>query len=200
MTRARSVIGWIDDEGRAKHAVEALRAAGFSDADLSALFPDREGARDLVHERHTKAPEGACVGVSLGGLAGGALGLLVGTGTIAIPGLGLLIAAGPILAALSAAAAGGALGGVTGALVGLGIPEIEAKAYEGKIRSGNILLAVHAEDRARRQEAARILAAHGAHDVATIGERAMHHADGEDVSLRPRGSSRDPRSRDGSPR
>ena len=81
-----------------------------------------------------------------GGALGGVAGWLAGIGTLAIPGVGPLIAAGPILAALSGVAAGAAVGGVTGALVGYGIPEYEAKIYEGKVREGNILLSVHTED------------------------------------------------------
>ena len=79
-------------------------------------------------------------------MVGGALGWLAGIGALAIPGVGPLLAAGPILAALSAAALGAAVGGLAGGLIGLGIPELEAKRYEGKILAGNILLSVHTED------------------------------------------------------
>src|SRR6185295_19443066 len=96
-------------------------------------------------------------GVGAGGALGGTLGLLVGIGALAIPGLGPLIAAGPILAALSGAAAGAAVGGITGALIGMGIPELEAKQYEGKIRGGNILLSIHVDDAGERARAKKIL-------------------------------------------
>jgi uncharacterized membrane protein len=70
----------------------------------------------------------------------------VGIGSLAIPGAGPFVAAGPIMAALSGAAIGAAVGGLTGALVGMGIPEYEAKQYEGKILKGNVLISVHTED------------------------------------------------------
>ncbi len=85
-----------------------------------------------------KAPEGAATGATAGGLLGGALGWLAGIGALAIPGVGPFVAAGPIMAALGGAAVGATAGGITGTLVGLGIPELEAKQYDEKIRGGNI--------------------------------------------------------------
>src|ERR1700675_4888895 len=132
-------------EGQADRIVRELQTVGFANDDISVLFPDTRGSRDLGHEKHSKAPEGVTTGASTGGILGGALGWLAGIGTLAIPGVGPFIAAGPILAALSGAAIGGTVGGVTGALVGLGIPELEAKRYEGKIKDGNILISVHTD-------------------------------------------------------
>src|SRR5207248_11348626 len=106
--------------------VENLKAAGFSNNDISVLFPDKAGTKDCAHEQQSKAPEGAAVGDGAGVVLGGALGWLVGIGALAIPGLGPFIAAGPIMAALSGAGAGALAGGLTGALVGMGIPEYEA--------------------------------------------------------------------------
>ena len=94
----------------------------------------------------------------------------MGIGALAIPGLGPFIAAGPIMAALSGAAAGAALGGVTGALIGLGIPEYEAKRYEGKIKEGNILISVHAEDSTMRDRAKAIFERAGAEDISYTEE------------------------------
>ncbi len=141
----KAVFGIVPNLRVAEVAVTNLTTAGFSSNDISVLLPDKDGTRDFAHEKNTKAPEGAAAGAGTGGIAGGALGLLVGIGALAIPGLGPLIAAGPLLATLSGAAVGAAVGGLTGALVGMGIPEIEAKAYEGKIRDGNILISVHTE-------------------------------------------------------
>src|SRR5215471_360683 len=123
----RAVFCIASSEAQAASIVNELKATGFSASDISALFPDRGGSRDFAHERSTKAPEGATAGAGAGGLLGGGLGWLVGIGSLAIPGLGAFIAAGPILAALSGAAVGAAVGGLTGALVGMGIPEYEAK-------------------------------------------------------------------------
>src|SRR5580765_6596977 len=125
-------------EVQAEAIVNQLKGVGFSNNDISVLFPDKRGTRDFAHEQHTKAPEGAATGAGTGGLLGGALGWLAGIGALAIPGVGPFIAAGPIMAALSGAALGAAVGGIGGALVGMGLPEYEAKRYEGKIQAGNI--------------------------------------------------------------
>src|SRR6186713_1995274 len=146
MASNKAVIGLVTSEAQAENIVGQLQRAGFSTNDISALFPDKRGTRDFAHEKNTKAPEGAVAGASAGGAIGGTLGLLAGIGALAIPGVGPLIAAGPIMAALSGVGVGGAVGGITGGLVGLGIPEYEAKRYEGRIKSGNILLSVHADD------------------------------------------------------
>jgi tetrahydromethanopterin S-methyltransferase subunit C len=137
------------------------------------LLPDVKGTRDFAHEHHTKAPEGAAAGAGAGGVLGGTLGLLAGIGALAIPGVGPLIAAGPVLAALSGAAAGAAVGGLTGALVGLGIPELEARAYEGKVKSGNILIAVHTDAREAEKAAEQILKEAGAHHVGATSEASV---------------------------
>src|ERR1700712_5614141 len=125
---------------QAEGIVANLRSAGFSNNDISVLFPNKDGSKDFAHEHNTKAPEGAVAGVGAGGVLGGTLGLLARIGALAVPGIGPFIATGPLMAALSGAAAGAALGGVTGALVGMGIPEIEAKRYEGKLKGGNLLV------------------------------------------------------------
>jgi hypothetical protein len=167
---AQAVFCLAKTEAQAISIVEQLKAAGFSPNDISVLFPDKTSTKDFAHEHHTKAPEGAAAGAGTGGILGGALGWLVGIGALAIPGLGPFIAAGPIMAALSGAAAGAALGGITGALIGLGIPEYEAKRYEGKIREGNVLISVHAEDRHERARAKQIFEQAGAEDVADTAE------------------------------
>jgi hypothetical protein len=129
-----------------RRIVDQLKAANFSNNDISVLFPDKDTTRDFAHEKNTKAPEGVATGASTGGVIGGALGWVAGIGALAIPGVGPFIAAGPIIAALSGAAVGATVGGIAGGLIGLGIPEIEAKRYEGKIKEGNLLLSVHTEN------------------------------------------------------
>ncbi|HWJ40349.1 MAG TPA: hypothetical protein VNT29_04430, partial [Candidatus Limnocylindrales bacterium] len=157
-------------EEQATQIVNQLKEAGFSNDDVSVLLPDRAGSRDFAHEHHTKAPEGAAAGAVAGGVMAGVFGWLVGIGTVAIPGVGPLIAAGPILAALSGAAAGGAVGGLAGGLVGLGIPEYEAKQYEGKVKNGNILISVHTEDSKERSIAKKIFDRAHADDISYTGE------------------------------
>ncbi len=167
---SKSVFGISRNRLEAENTVVALQNAGFALGDISVLWPDQHGMRDVGHEKNTKAPEGAVAGGSAGGVIGGTLGLLAGIGALAIPGLGPFIAAGPIMAALSGVAAGAALGGVTGALVGMGIPEIEAKHYEGKLRSGNILVAVHTENGKEVDVAKDVLTRSGLSDISSTGE------------------------------
>lgn len=166
----RSVIGIAKTTEQATTIVSRLKAAGFADNDISVILPDKRGTRDFAHEQNTKAPEGAVTGATVGGVTGGVLGLLAGIGALAIPGLGPLIAAGPILATLSGAAVGGAAGGITGGLIGLGIPELEAKRYEGKLKDGNILMAVHVDNSDEASRAKKILDEQGATDVFTQSE------------------------------
>ena len=170
---ARAVFCIAKSELQAIDIVDGLKASGFSSGDVSVLFPDKGTSRDFAHEQKTKAPEGAAAGAGTGGVLGGALGWLAGIGTLAIPGLGPFIAAGPIMGALSGAAAGAAVGGVAGALIGMGIPEHEAKLYEGKIRGGNILISVHTEDRGERQRAKEVFEGAGADSVSSKEEASV---------------------------
>ena len=153
--------------------IRNLQAAGFSSNDISVLMADKSGTRDFAHEHNTKAPEGAATGAGTGAVLGGALGWLAGIGALAIPGLGPFIAAGPIMAALSGAAFGGTVGGLTGALVGMGIPEFEAKKYEGKVKAGSSLISIHSEDSNETKRAKEICEAAGAKDITTAGEAAV---------------------------
>ena len=155
---------------QAEQIVDQLKMANFSNNDISVLFPDRDTSRDFAHEKNTKAPEGAATGAGTGGVVGGALGWLAGIGALAIPGVGPFIAAGPIMAALSGAAVGATVGGIAGGLIGLGIPELEAKRYEGKVKAGNILVSVHAEDSDEIKRAKEIFTQAGAQDICTTGE------------------------------
>ncbi|UXI70187.1 hypothetical protein [Tahibacter amnicola] len=150
--------------------VDELRLAGFSNNDISALLPDKRTTQDFAHEHNTKAPEGATAGGVAGMGVGAALGWLAGIGSLAIPGVGPFIAAGPILGALGGAAVGTAAGGVIGALVGMGIPEFEAKRYDDKIRGGNILISVHTDDSKERDKAKEIFKRCNAEDISTSTE------------------------------
>ncbi|HKP59025.1 MAG TPA: DUF3341 domain-containing protein [Polyangiales bacterium] len=171
MTSKKAVIGLVSSFAQAERLVDTLQSAGVPRYEISALFPDSAGTRDFALEKNTKAPEGAAAGVSAGGAIGGTIGLLAGIGALAIPGLGPFIAAGPIMAALSGAAAGAAIGGLTGALIGMGIPELEARAYEGKVRDGHILLSVHVDDNEQRDRVKMLLERAGAQDVTVAGEK-----------------------------
>jgi len=169
----KSVFCLAQDEAQACRIVDDLKSAGFSNTDISVLLPDKSGTRDFAHEKNTKAPEGAITGAGTGGVVGGVLGWLAGIGSLAIPGIGPFIAAGPIMAALSGAAIGAAAGGLVGTLVGMGIPEFEAKRYESKIREGRILISVHAENSDESKRAKEIFERNRAQDIASAGEESV---------------------------
>jgi Heat induced stress protein YflT domain/Alternative complex III, ActD subunit len=165
-----AVFGIYRDRPGAEEAVDTLRAAGFRSTDVAVLFQDNQGSKDLAHEKNTKAPEGAAAGGIAGGITGGVLGWLTGIGALAIPGLGPVIAAGPIVAALAGVGAVGAVGGIIGGLAGLGVPEYEAKRYEGRIKQGGILLSVHCDTPDWVQRARQLLQQTGAEDIGAAGE------------------------------
>jgi len=166
----KSVFCITTSREQADRIVDQLKAANFSNNDISVLFPDKGTTRDFAHEKNTKAPEGAVTGASAGGVIGGTLGWIAGIGALAIPGVGPFIAAGPIMAALSGAALGAAAGGIAGGLIGLGIPELEAKRYEGKVKAGNLLISVHTDNSAEISRAKDIFDKAGAQDICTTGE------------------------------
>jgi len=170
MGKNTAVFGIYKDRAGVERAVDSLKTAGFSNADISALFPENEGTRDFATEKSTKAPEGATAGAGTGAVLGGGLGWLMGIGALAIPGLGPFIAAGPIVAALAGAGVGGAVGGLTGALVGMGIPEYEAKRYEGHVKEGGILVSIHTNTSDETKRAKEILEQTGAQDISSTGE------------------------------
>src|ERR1041384_6595926 len=174
-----AAFGIYRDRVSVDSAVDALRAAEFRNTDISVLFPENEGTKDFAVQKHTKAPEGTATGATSGAVIGGGLGWLAGIGALAIPGLGPLIAAGPIVAALAGAGAGGAIGGLAGALVGMGIPEYEAKRYEGRIKKGGILLSVHSDNSDWVKRAKTILEQTGAEDVSSAGEASGDYAESD---------------------
>ena len=183
MAKNTAVYGIYPSYSAVEIGVDELRAAGFRNTDISALFPESAGTRDFAHEKNTKAPEGATTGAGTGVVLGGAMGWLLGIGAIAIPGLGPFIAAGPIMAALAGAGVGAAAGGIAGALIGMGIPEYEAKQYEGRVKDGGILLSVHSDSSDWTKRAKEILKRTGAQDISSTGE-ASSDDDTRDVELR----------------
>jgi len=168
-----AAFGIYKTRAQAEQAVDRLLAAGFTNNDISVLLADNSSSREFAHEKNTKAPEGTATGVATGGVVGGTLGLLAGIGALAIPGVGPLIAAGPIMGALAGLGVGGAVGGLIGALVGMGIPEYEAKRYEGRIKDGGTLLSVHCDSSEEVSRAKEILKETGAEDIASAGETSV---------------------------
>jgi len=169
----RVVMGIMDTPQQADAVAQRLRAAGFDAEDISMLFADKRGTHDFAFERHTKAPEGAIIGAVFGAVLGGMAGIAAGVGVLAFPGIGALVAAGPLLAALATAAIFALLFGALGAWIGAGVPEIEAVHFDGKTTLGSILVAVHV-DRPRDAAAARrVLDAFAATDVTQTTEAAV---------------------------
>jgi hypothetical protein len=176
MEKNIAVFGIYERAPQVEHALDLLKERGFRNTDVSVLMPHNIGSKDIGTEKGTKAPEGAATGAGSGALIGGALGWLVGIGSLAVPGLGPLLAAGPIVAALAGAGAGGAVGGLTGSLIGLGIPEYEAKRYEGRVSKGGILLSIHADDKDWARSAEEILERSGATGISSTAEARADYA------------------------
>jgi hypothetical protein len=166
-----AVFGIYTTRVAVENATDSLVQSGFPASDISVLLPESLGGpKDMGTEKATKAPEGTAAGATAGGAIGGTLGLLAGVGLLAIPGLGPFIAAGPIMAGLAGLGVGGAVGGLTGALIGMGIPEFEAKRYEGRLKTGGILLSVHCDTSEEIKRAKVVLERTGGEDVSSTGE------------------------------
>lgn len=174
-----AVFGIYMNVAQAEQAADRLIASGFDNQDISVLMADNDASHQFAHEKNTKAPEGATTGVATGGVIGGTMGVLAGIGALAIPGVGPLIAAGPIMAGLAGLGIGGAVGGLIGALVGMGIPEYEAKRYEGRVKDGGVLLSAHCGSSEEISRAKDILRATGAEDIASSGEKSGRSPDSE---------------------
>lgn len=158
----KAVYGIFRDRRTLEETIDALKDAGFRNADISILLPRGDTSEVFSHEHSTKASEGATAGAVGGAMIGGVLGWLVGVGTLAIPGFGVFLAAGPLVSAFAAAGMTGALGGLTGGLVGLQIPEYEAQRYEAEVKAGGMLLGIHIEDEKWARKAVATLKAFGA--------------------------------------
>jgi hypothetical protein len=170
---AKVVFCIVPGQPQALKLVDEVKAAGFPNHNISVLMSDKSSTADFAKETNTKSPkDGALAGAKVGGLLGGTLGLLVGLGTLAIPGVGPFIAAGPLMGALSGTAFGVAVGGITGTLVGLGITEVEAKRFESKLKAGNVLVAVHLESADQVQRVKDVFQRSGAEDISVSTEAA----------------------------
>ncbi|MFE4711514.1 general stress protein [Paenibacillus sp. NPDC056722] len=146
----KKIAGVFDTEQEATRAIEGLQSRGYRTDEISIITRNRDEFKHISDETGTMAPEGVATGVASGGVLGGIAGLLAGIGALAIPGIGPILAAGPIAATLTGAAVGAGAGGLVGGLIGLGIPEEEAREYEGYVDRGKILVLV--EDRGRDRE------------------------------------------------
>lgn len=169
MRAANYVVGVFRDAEAARSAIDELRVAGFGAHDVDLLMPDLADSGPRTAE--TKAAEGTATGAVLGGLLGGLGGWLVGLGAIAIPVVGPVVAAGAFATMLAGAGAGLGVGAIAGGLIGLGIPEEEARWYEQEVEAGNTLVAVRGDG---SYDAAReILRRHGAYDIEAREPRSL---------------------------
>ena len=140
------VTGLFRDRESAERAYGSLTERGYGQDDVNLVMSDETRKKHFsVDDRETelgsKALEGAGTGAAVGGAVGATLAALAAIATVALPGVGLVVA-GPIAAALAGAGAGGATGGLIGALIGAGIPEERVKDYEEGIRNGGIMMGV----------------------------------------------------------
>lgn len=184
-----AVFGIYPSRLEVEEAVDRLHRAGFRGTDISALFQDNQGTKDFAHEKNTKAPEGSITGAIAGGIAGGVLGWLAGSGVLVIPALGALVAAGPIVAALAGAGAVGILGAIIGALVGLGIPEYEARRFEGRIREGGVLVSVHCDNSDWVRRAKEVMVHAGGQKIGAEVEKSGDYGNADKPMPRARATS-----------
>ena len=138
-----TVVGLFDSSAQAQSAIEQFRAAGVPSEHISLAMQDRSEAAAVAEE--TGVGTGVATGAVGGGILGGLAGLLVGIGALAIPGIGPLVAAGPLAATLLGAGIGAATGGLIGALVGAGVPEEEAQLYQTGVERGGVLVSVQTD-------------------------------------------------------
>lgn len=146
-------------------ALRDLEAVGITDKQVSMVVSDETRGKSFNIEKSSKMDEGAAAGATVGGIIGAIAAAIAGAGALAIPGLNVIVA-GSLISALAGLGAGAATGGLVGALIGAGIPEHEAKLYENEIKSGAILLAVHASNDVQRQEVKNILQRRDAQNLA----------------------------------
>lgn len=159
------ITGVFSSRVAAEQAIDDLIQAGFSTDDISLLMSDTTQGREFGIKTSTKAPEGAAAGAAIGGTLGAIAAGLAAIASISVPGFAI-VAAGPLVAALTGLGAGAAAGGVTGALVGLGIPEHEARFFNEELERGRILVGVYSH-KDRKDQAKAIMDAAGAERVTT---------------------------------
>jgi hypothetical protein len=159
------VVGVFDRPEDAEGAINGLKDAGFGSDDIGVAARTREEADALTADGGVVVGSDTVAGMYAGGLLGGVAGWLAGLTTLAVPGVGALLAAGPLVAAVSGAGVGAAAGGLLGALAEAGIPREEAGWYDEQLRGGGILLTVRAGE--RYDEAQAIMRRHRGHDFST---------------------------------
>ncbi|RLL43907.1 low temperature-induced protein [Oceanobacillus piezotolerans] len=154
----KKIIGGVFANAQdAEMAINQLKGLGYQGEDISVFAKDKDEVKDIENHTDTdvtpekggrgkNAGKGAGIGAVSGGVLGGIVGLIAEAGLLAIPGIGPLVAAGPIATTLAGLGIGAGSGGIVGALVGLGIPEEQAKEYEGFLKDNRIIVMVEANE------------------------------------------------------
>jgi hypothetical protein len=155
---AKKIIGGVFANAQdAEKAINELKVFGYQGEDISVFAKDKDEVKDIENQTGTdvtpeeggrgkNAGKGAGIGAVSGGVLGGIAGLIAEAGLLAIPGIGPLVAAGPIATTLAGLGIGAGSGGIVGALVGAGIPEEQAKEYEGFLKDNRIIVMVEANE------------------------------------------------------
>lgn len=153
---AQTVVAVYDSHTKAVQAVESLREAGFRARDISIFAPDPREVEDFGDEVGVQVLKASAAGLAAGGLLGGLTGWLAGATALAVPGAGLVVAAGPFAVAALAAVGAASVGGFIGMLAGLGLPRHAAEEYDRELREGRTLVFVHANSDFARAELAML--------------------------------------------
>jgi hypothetical protein len=180
-----AVFGIYQTQNDVEYAVDALRAEGYRNTDVSVLFPENKGTKDFAVEKNTKAPEGTAAGVTTGVVIGGVLGWLAGIGALAIPGIGPFIAAGPVVAALAGVGVGGAVGGIAGALIDWEFRSMRRSATKAESKKAGFcslciaMIAIGSRKRNRFSNARARKTSPPQEKLRPIGRRATNHYRGQ---------------------
>lgn len=179
---AKIDLALFSDREHAEAAIGELERSGFDPKQISIMMKDVDEAKVVAQQAGASVAEGTVSGATTGGVLGGIAGLLIGIGAITVPGIGSLLVAGPLAAALgltgaaattlSGAVTGALAGGVVGALVGLGVPKEIAQVYEDRLKSGGVLLAIPSSD-VNSAQVLDVLKAHGADQIEMIDVKTM---------------------------
>jgi hypothetical protein len=162
---ANVVVGMFDDNASAHRVVDRLSEKGFSNSAVSVIGPEgNRKSTDEINDK-TEASAGAGIGATIGAIAGASGGILASLALIAIPGIGPLLAAGPIVVALTGAGLGAAAGGLAGALIGWGIPAEDAELYSEGVRRGGTIVSVQADSLSQADEVSSLMRTEGAVDI-----------------------------------
>jgi alkanesulfonate monooxygenase SsuD/methylene tetrahydromethanopterin reductase-like flavin-dependent oxidoreductase (luciferase family) len=174
-----TVFGLVPDEETAKRVVHAVLDAGVPPRCLSVMAATQRETDRLAADVHAHSGHGSMMGANLGG----ALGWLAGAATLAIPGLGLFVLAGPILGMVSGAALGAAIGNLRGGMVEIGMPDQVVDRYQEAVRNGHVLVAVHVEGPELEQRMMTLLREHGAVDIDSSATESDHQSVAPDGTL-----------------